>query len=106
MASSPLGVGGFASARALSTRNDDPTKASRPWDIDRDGFVLGDGAGVVVLEELEHAKKRNAKIYAELKGYGASADAFHMTLPSENGEGAQKCMGTVSYTHLTLPTKA
>ena len=93
MASSPLGVGGFASARALSTRNDDPTKASRPWDIDRDGFVLGDGAGVVVLEELEHAKKRNAKIYAELKGYGASADAFHMTLPSENGEGAQKCMG-------------
>ena len=93
MASSPLGVGGFASARALSTRNDDPTKASRPWDIDRDGFVLGDGAGVVVLEELEHAKKRNAKIYAELKGYGASADAFHMTLPTENGEGAQKCMG-------------
>ena len=92
MASSPLGVGGFASARALSTRNDDPTKASRPWDIDRDGFVLGDGAGVIVLEELEHAKKRNAKIYAELKGYGASADAFHMTLPSENGEGAQKCM--------------
>ncbi|MEC8169854.1 MAG: beta-ketoacyl-ACP synthase II [Pseudomonadota bacterium] len=92
MASSPLGVGGFASARALSTRNDDPTKASRPWDIDRDGFVLGDGAGVVVLEELEHAKKRNAKIYAELKGYGASADAFHMTLPSENGEGARKCM--------------
>ena len=93
MASSPLGVGGFASARALSTRNDDPAKASRPWDIDRDGFVLGDGAGVIVLEELEHAKKRNAKIYAELKGYGASADAFHMTLPSENGEGAQKCMG-------------
>ena len=93
MASSPLGVGGFASARALSTRNDDPTKASRPWDIDRDGFVLGDGAGVIVLEELEHAKKRNAKIYAELKGYGASADAFHMTLPSENGEAAQKCMG-------------
>tara|TARA_Y100000816_G_scaffold289213_1_gene275235 strand:- start:643 stop:1461 length:819 start_codon:yes stop_codon:yes gene_type:complete len=93
MASSPLGVGGFASARALSTRNDDPTKASRPWDIDRDGFVLGDGAGVIILEELEHAKKRNAKIYAEIKGYGSGADAFHMTLPSENGEGAQKCMG-------------
>jgi 3-oxoacyl-[acyl-carrier-protein] synthase II len=76
----------------LSTRNDDPEKASRPWDKDRDGFVLGDGAGVIVLEELEHAKKRNAKIYAEVNGYGMSADAFHMTLPSESGDGACRCM--------------
>ena len=92
MATTPLGVGGFAAARALSTRNDDPEKASRPWDKDRDGFVLGDGAGVIVLEELEHAKNRNAKIYAEVNGYGMSADAFHMTLPSESGDGACRCM--------------
>ena len=92
MATTPLGIGGFAAARALSTRNDEPQKASRPWDTGRDGFVLGDGAGVVVLEELEHAKRRGAKIYAEVTGYGMSADAYHMTLPSETGEGAQRCM--------------
>jgi 3-oxoacyl-[acyl-carrier-protein] synthase II len=89
---SPTAMGGFASAKALSRRNDDPTRASRPWDVDRDGFVLSDGAGVVVLEELEHAKKRGAKIYAELVGYGMSADAYHMTSPSESGEGAARCM--------------
>ncbi len=82
---SPLGIGGFASARALSTRNDDPATASRPWDKDRDGFVLGEGAGVVVLEEIEHAQKRGAKIYAELIGFGMTADAFHMTAPSVDG---------------------
>ncbi|MCH9757365.1 MAG: beta-ketoacyl-ACP synthase II [Gammaproteobacteria bacterium] len=88
MATTPLGLGGFAACRALSRRNDAPTAASRPWDKDRDGFLLGDGAGVVVLESYEHAKKRNAKIYGEVAGYGTSSDAFHITSPSPNGEGA------------------
>jgi len=89
---SPTAMGGFASAKALSRRNDDPQAASRPWDKDRDGFVLSDGAGVVVLEELEHAKARGAKIYAELVGFGMSGDAYHMTTPSPGGEGAARCM--------------
>jgi len=89
---SPTAMGGFASAKALSRRNDDPQGASRPWDKDRDGFVLSDGSGVVVLEELEHAKARGAKIYAEVVGYGMSGDAYHMTTPSVGGEGAARCM--------------
>jgi 3-oxoacyl-[acyl-carrier-protein] synthase II len=92
MTTSPMGLGGFCSARALSTRNDEPEKASRPWDKDRDGFVLGDGAGVVVLEEYEYAKSRGAQIYAEYAGFGMSSDAHHITLPAENGDGACRCM--------------
>lgn len=91
-ASTPMGMGGFAAAKALSTRNDEPQKASRPWDKDRDGFVLGDGAGVLVLEEYEHAKARGAKIYAEFVGFGMSADANHMTAPPEDGAGAALAM--------------
>lgn len=92
MAACGLGIGGFGAARALSTRNDDPTRASRPWDKDRDGFVLSDGAGALVLEELEHARARGATIYAELVGFGMSGDAYHMTAPPENGAGAARCM--------------
>ena len=91
-ASTPLGMAGFGAAKALSTRNDEPQKASRPWDKDRDGFVLGDGAGIVVLEEYEHAKARGAKIYAELVGFGMSGDAYHMTSPSEDGSGGALAM--------------
>ena len=90
--SSPTSVGGFCAMKAMSTRNDDPQAASRPWDRDRDGFVLGDGAGVLVIEEYEHAKARGARIYCELAGFGASSDAYHMTAPSENGEGPARCM--------------
>jgi 3-oxoacyl-[acyl-carrier-protein] synthase II len=87
-----LGVGGFNAMRALSTRNEEPARASRPFDLDRDGFVVAEGAGVLVIEELEHAKRRGASIYAELKGYGVSSDAFHMVQPPDGGEGAQRCM--------------
>jgi 3-oxoacyl-[acyl-carrier-protein] synthase II len=92
MATTPTGIGGFSSARALSTRNDDPAGASRPWDTDRDGFVLSDGAGVLVLEEYQLARARGAKIYAEIAGFGMSGDAYHMTQPSEGGEGPAQCM--------------
>lgn len=90
--SSPTAMGGFCAMKAMSTRNDDPTRASRPWDAGRDGFVLGDGAGVLVLEEYEHARARGARIHCELVGFGASSDAFHMTAPSENGDGPARCM--------------
>jgi 3-oxoacyl-[acyl-carrier-protein] synthase II len=105
MATSPTSLGGFCSARALSTRNDSPETASRPWDKERDGFVLSDGAGVVVLEEYEHAKQRGAKIYAELIGFGMSGDAYHMTAPSEGGEGAKRCMQLAMHNAKINPTE-
>lgn len=91
-ATTPTSLGGFCSMKALSTRNDEPEKASRPWDEGRDGFVMGDGAGILILEEYERAKARGARIYAELSGFGMSGDAFHMTAPSESGDGAARCM--------------
>jgi 3-oxoacyl-[acyl-carrier-protein] synthase II len=91
-ATTPTSLGGFCAMKALSTRNDEPTKASRPWDRDRDGFVMGDGAGILILEEYERARARGARIYCELAGFGMSGDAYHMTAPSENGDGAARCM--------------
>ncbi len=105
MATTPLGVAGFAAARALSRRNDAPEKASRPWDVDRDGFLLGDGAGVIVLEEYEHAKARGAKIYCELVGFGMSSDAYHITSPSPDGEGASLCMDAAILDAGILPSE-
>jgi 3-oxoacyl-[acyl-carrier-protein] synthase II len=98
----PMGVGGFASMKALSTRNDDPSHASRPFDADRDGFVVGEGAGILILESLEHAQKRNAPILAEIVGYGMSGDAYHITQPAENGDGAFRVMrAAIKDAHLT-----
>jgi 3-oxoacyl-[acyl-carrier-protein] synthase II len=103
MATTPLGLGGFCAVKALSERNDDPARASRPFDRDRDGFVLGDGAGAMILEELEHARKRGARIYAELTGFGMSGDAYHMTAPQESGEGARLAMANALHDAQTRP---
>jgi 3-oxoacyl-[acyl-carrier-protein] synthase II len=101
---SPLGIGGFCASRALSTRNDEPATASRPWDVDRDGFVLGEGAGILVLEEEQHARARGAKVYCELAGYGMSADAHHITAPPEDGDGARRSMVSALRNARLLPT--